>query len=138
MTDAALRNIFSRFQNLNLVVLIRDLELGLVAVGHSRDRFGGASIICPVAHGCDIFHGFYVGNMVIACQFFQLPEGMIASFLDWWDGQGNKRRWNRLLSVLRSILAERQADADAVQGVIENPTAKPINENKFARDLQRV
>ncbi|MDE2020236.1 MAG: hypothetical protein KGJ13_07875 [Patescibacteria group bacterium] len=135
MTDAQLKNIFSRFQNLNLLFLIRDLELGLVAVGNYRDRLREASILCPVAHGCDTYLGNAGANSVHACQIFQLPEEVLSEFLDWWDNQGNKRRWNRLLTVLRSIRHERTADADAVQRVT---APRPINENKFARVLQRV
>lgn len=126
--------LFSHFQNLNLLFLIRDLERGLVArqawVYKDKAVFSGQDqpTLCPIAHGCwenatEIAH-LGIGTPGFLERMFGNPLVETAErFIVWWD---NWKPYSAqdLLAALRAIYAERLADADAVQAVIFGPFSR--------------
>ncbi len=118
------RQVFTHFQNLNLRVLIEDLQRGQV----SRGNWTFARDLCPVAHG--LANGQTVGVLTYLSQAVDLPRacrhaaddlGVPARFIERfvlsWDGGGMSQEW--LLDQLDAIWAERLADADTVQWIID-------------------
>lgn len=140
----ALRNIFSRFQNLNLRVLIDDLKRGQVAKGKwssYRDfvepmqklfwtdspevevSFNYRSIrqveICPMLHGaCTALEGDSEYRCEVLGRQLGVPEWVVHKFIQWWDRNPPVEVKQTLLSVLEDIWQERLTDANAVQEVI--------------------
>lgn len=128
MTDNDLRAAFSTFRDLNLAFLARDLEHGLVAVGAWCDR----NLLCPMAHGCDMVSGGPyadgVAEIDAVVQQLHISGVLVRAFTRWWDAVYDVgthkyldtvgKQYTRLLGVVRGIMAERLADADAVQGVL--------------------
>ena len=114
------REIFARFQNLNLRVLIEGLRRGQVAGGD----WGFADNLCPVAHGLaggqSVSVLRYLSQAVDlprACQSaaadLGVPPGYVERFVAIWDTGGLSREW--LLEKLEAIWMERYEDADAMQ-----------------------
>ena len=116
------RDLFARFQNLNLLVLIQDLRRGLAARGNwlSLDR------LCPVAHGmadgAKVEHLEYLNharNFHTACDFaareLAISGDAVSDFVRRWD-DSPATTW--LLDELEQIWLERLADAEAVQSVL--------------------
>jgi hypothetical protein len=114
------RAIFTRFQNLNLRVLIEDLRRGLVTHG----EWVFADNLCPVAHG--LVGGQSVSGLHYLSQAVDLPRacrsaadelgvppGSVERFVAIWDAGGMSHEW--LLDKLEAIWWERQEDADAMQ-----------------------
>jgi hypothetical protein len=121
----AVRRVFTHFQNLNLRVLIDNLQRGQVTAGN----WSFADTLCPVAHGMP--SGQAVGLLRYICQAVDLrraclqaaqetgvPARHLERFVLSWDSGAMSPDW--LLAELQSIWAERQADADAVQCVLED------------------
>jgi hypothetical protein len=124
------RQVFSHFQNLNLRVLIEDLRKTQV----TRSNWLFADELCPVAHGMP--SGRAVGVLRYLSQAVDLPSacrqaaeelGMPPRFVERfvlsWDNGTMSHDWLR--EQLETIWAERQADADAVQLVIDR-AAQPL------------
>ena len=119
MTNEQLKDIFGRFDNLNLVTLIGNLEEGRVIRYHWRQ----GSFMCPLWHqlGGSAEAGSLLGNSSSGGSFAQaaglVDEETATSFISWWDSRENKQ--GRLLETVREIFDERLQDADAVQSVLE-------------------
>jgi hypothetical protein len=118
----ATRNLFARFQNLNLLFLIHDLRRGLIARGNwlAQDR------LCPVAHGmadgAAVEHLEYLNharNFDVACAFaareLALASDDVSDFVRRWD-ETPAVGW--LLDELEQIWVERLEDAEALQSVL--------------------
>lgn len=125
MTTDQLKNIFGRFQNLNLLLLIEDLRRGMVARGNWHDLENGN--LCPIAHGwrCDRFRSDnyttpWLWAGISDEEFYSTPN----HFPYEWDNGLVTR--DQLLSTLESIYAERLADADVVQAVCL-PIGEPVD-----------
>jgi hypothetical protein len=125
------RQVFARFQNLNLRVLIEDLRRGQV----TRGNWSFADDLCPVAHG--LASGQTVSVLRYLSQAVDLPRacrqaaqeiGVPSRFLERfvlsWDTGGMSQEW--LLVRLEEIWSERQADADVVQGLICAESSAPL------------
>ncbi|MFO0968251.1 MAG: hypothetical protein U0793_22065 [Gemmataceae bacterium] len=116
------RDIFSRFQNLNLLILIQDLRRRLTTSGDwEMDRF-----LCPIAHGMP--DGATVGRLKYLSQSVNLERACshaatvlgthgtaVRRFVDLWDAYPYPE-W--LLEVLEHIWNERRQDAEAVQQIL--------------------
>lgn len=108
MTDDKIRDIFSRFEHLNLIVLIEDLGRGIYAIGNFLQKDELGTRMCPLQHG-------WSGRGLINANW---------CFIFWFDGAEETKetlvtRESRLARILKSILQERMDDADVVQGVIQ-------------------
>ena len=126
MNSSRIRNIFSTFQNLNLLVLINNLEEHrVISLGwYSPFREG----MCPLNHGLKGFLHRREGTCARACQLgIHLIDA--ADFISWWDDtvmsigsqSSLNSRGDELLSILKEIYEERLNDADAVQAICETP-----------------
>jgi hypothetical protein len=116
--------VFGHFQNLNLLALREDLRAGRAA----RQAWHMGSQLCPVAHGLprgsDVQRLRVLGqeaDLRVGCEFaaHQLgaaPEAVLR-FVRWWDEE--TASGSTLLRQLDEMWHERQADADAVQAVLE-------------------
>jgi hypothetical protein len=127
----AVREVFARFQNLNLRVLIEDLRRGQVTHGN----WAFADDLCPVAHGMASGHAVsvlrYLSQAVdlpracrLAAEEMGVPPRFIERFVLSWDGGAMSQEW--LLDQLEAIWAERQDDADVVQLVIGVGVTEPV------------
>lgn len=122
MKAADFRPLFERFQNLNLIRLIHDLEDGRVHQGEwylidGLPPLEEVTAMCPLAHGLDRDAGdnaYDRALSIFGVEYSNGGDNIVNQFTEWWDGA--KRR--SFLPMLRLILAERLADADAVQEVI--------------------
>lgn len=119
---STIRPIFERFQNLNLLTLIHDLRADQVMRG-DWDSKGSSYQSCPIAHGW--FCGFEEMSQrrmeenkppLSEVGLAQVSESIGQDFIFWWDTYEDD---GTLLSTLEKILAERFADADAYQQVME-------------------
>src|SRR5262249_41500586 len=129
-TSWLIRQVFTHFQNLNLRVLIEDLRRGRVAQGNwTFDRE-----LCPVAHGlCDgrtVSLVQYISQAVDlkracerAAEHIGASPRIVYHVVTGWDAGDFNTGW--LLQTLEGIWAERQADAEAVQGVLCPLTPDP-------------
>jgi hypothetical protein len=115
------RNVFTHFQNLNLIVLMDDLRAKRVARLAWITYASGQ--LCPIAHGMPSFTAL---RKVIesdgynqAGEFLGCDEKWPREFVEKWDIV--VYRDEELLAELQEIYQERLADADAVQQVIEGP-----------------
>lgn len=125
MTDDKIRDIFSRFQNLNLVFLIEDLKRGLVARSFwvaPREDHRAPTSTCPIAHGwSQARHD--CRTMVVRLPYEDIGPGLEAvslgtEFIIWWDEPDDHvARRSLLIHILKGILQERMDDADAVQAI---------------------
>lgn len=117
-----LREIFARFQNLNLLILIQDLRRLLVTTGDWESE----NLLCPVAHGMPdgdtvdrLKYLSQAVNLDRACTFAAAVLGTygeaVRRFVDLWDSSPYPE-W--LLGVLEHLWQERLTDAMAMQRVI--------------------
>lgn len=107
------RRIFGRFQNLNLLTLLVDLEKGRVSAIAWVD---GNRFLCPLAHGWSTNQPGAENARLYANVGCQDDEGM--RFVRWWwSGWNPYKRGQELLGVIRSLWEERLADALAVQEI---------------------
>ena len=115
MNDSELRDIFSRFQNLNLLNLRGNLRSGRI---HRGGYWSVHTLnLCPIAHGWT--GGVMWGQGRI---FGVVPNELASRFVEWFDDQtlGNYDGIvRRLLQIVESIWRERLADAVALQSVIQ-------------------
>lgn len=120
---APLREIFERFQNLNLIFLIEDLRRNLAATGN----WASSELLCPVAHGmpdgATVERLKYLSqavNLDAACKYAACEVGAhettIRHFVDLWDSTPAPM-W--LLQELEQIWAERVEDADFVTAFLQ-------------------
>ena len=119
-----IRDVFSHFQNLNLLVLVQDLRAGRTA----RQAWLAGTQLCPVAHGLPA--GEQVRAVAELGQSADLGRGCdyaarhlgasceaVRRFVRFWDEEVLSDAW--LLRQLEEIWEERLADAEAVQEVLE-------------------
>jgi len=127
----AAREVFARFHNLNLRMLIEDLRRGRV----TRGNWSFADDLCPVAHGLSSGHVVSVlrhlsqaVDLPRAChraaEEMGVPARFVERFVLSWDTGTMSQQW--LLDQLEAIWAERQADADTVQLVVADCTPAPV------------
>lgn len=132
LSRGIVQNLFGRFQNLNLLVLIQSLRRGQAA----RGDWSASTGLCPVAHGLS------EGRLVQEAQFLSQADDLQAAcwytarqlginpqevqrFVDWWDSAGaNSEEW--LLEQLERIWQERLDDALAVQEVFEQSSTQAM------------
>lgn len=140
LAKAVIKRIFSRFENLNLIVLAEDLRRNKVLFGDwiryewKWDKAKGLvdksehKIVCPVAHGWQGFPASITDDTQLKKEWASLSllagvtSEEAATFTDWWDdytGESSKRsKRRRLLSIIQEIISERKENADVVQSVI--------------------
>jgi hypothetical protein len=119
----AVRQVFAHFQNLNLLFLLQDLRDGNTV----RRAWFSSSLLCPVAHGLPA--GQQVRELAALGQTADLPVGCgyaarylgadpeaVLRFVHFWD-EAASDEW--LLSQLEELWAERLADAEAVQQLLQ-------------------
>ncbi len=135
--DPVIRGVFGHFQNLNLLVLLRDLRSGLVAHG----TWSRGPNLCPVAHGMAM--GQIVADLQFlgqaveinrACDYAARQLGAdpahVTRFVELWDSHVFSADW--LVRQLEDLWEERQMDADVVQEVLE---AKPLADEPGEQSL---
>jgi hypothetical protein len=126
--QSRIREVFGYFQNLNLLALIQDLRHGQTA----RGQWASGNWLCPVAHGLPsgrhvrevVGLGQKLGlhlSSIYAAEHIGADATAVIRFVEAWDEEPNYGV--RLLRQLEELWEERLADADAVQEVIQGPTA---------------
>jgi len=126
------RNLFARFQNLNLLVLIQDLRRGLIG----RGNWLAGARLCPVAHGMadgaavdHLEYLNYARNLDAACAFAARELGMsdaeVSDFVHCWD-EAPAIGW--LLDELEQMWEERLQDAEAMQDVLRLDGSRAIGD----------
>lgn len=130
MTKTELKNLFGRFENLNLRVLMDDVRTGNVAFEawvydvYPKIHFPK---LCPVAHGwqqrCDTSET--EDNLFAAAG---VPRWLGSRFIEWWDNESKDETKPFLLVALRELWDERLADAEAVQCLIHGEAAALVKE----------
>jgi hypothetical protein len=122
------RPIFERFQNLNLIVLLEDLNRNKVAMAAWKKLVGTSGFelhhnLCPIAHGWSHHVAMNVNTGCASAEAIGVSVDDVNDFIGWWDlgwyRQSFKTFSNHLKKLLQSILDERLADADVVQEVIK-------------------
>jgi hypothetical protein len=123
------RNLFGRFQNLNLLFLREDVRRGWAA----RGDWSSSGNLCPLAHGLTcgevvrqlrwLSQAF---NIDVACREAAKHLGAlpidVSRFVTLWDGSAQfGPEW--LARQLDALWAERLADADCVQSVLAGGSA---------------
>jgi hypothetical protein len=122
--QCAILEVFSRFQNLNLLALLHDLRSDRTA----RQAWSIGASLCPVAHGLPA--GQHVRQLSILGQAADLGHGCdyaarylgadpaaVLRFVRSWDDEILGRHW--LLSQLQELWEERLADAQAMQDLLQ-------------------
>lgn len=120
--EPMIRNVFGRFQNLNLLALIYDLDQDRTA----RQTWASGSRLCPVAHGLpaeqQVRQLSVLGQMAglgqgcdVAARHLGADPRSVERFVRSWDTDTLSRFW--LLQQLYEIWLERLDDAEAVQEV---------------------
>ena len=117
-------SVFGHFQNLNLLALVQDLRAGRTA----RQAWHSGSLLCPVAHGLP--HGEQVKRLRALGQAADVSEGCyfaarhlgagpdaVLRFVRDWDEEALSS--GSLLRQLEELWAERLADAQAVQELLQ-------------------
>lgn len=125
------KDLFGRFQNLNLINLKIDLERREVPMGvwyfQGYNGFDFTTFICPMAHGIDCSVKIKEDERVIRESNWARrgwPVNDVYDFLHWWDGRsylgGTKdERREKLTQLINSMWQERVDDADSVQEILE-------------------
>lgn len=133
MTKIEIKAVFSRFENLPLLNLRQSLVRGEVCVGDWWDKSDeGTKVFCPIAHGWRTF----CGNLAYAVRDAGFvgadAESAAELFYNWFDGHHDDSstpdRKSLVLDAVDDLLAERLADADAVQRVI---SGVPVEVNEL-------
>jgi hypothetical protein len=128
-----IHSVFGHFQNLNLLALLQDLREGRTA----RQAWHSGSLLCPVAHG--LAHGAQVQRLRALGQAADVSEGCyfaarhlgadpgaVLRFVRDWDEEALSS--GSLLRQLEELWAERLADADAVQQLLQGGRSNPERE----------
>jgi hypothetical protein len=121
--DHLVRNLFGRFQNLNLLMLRENLRANRTA----RRDWADEGLLCPLGHGLhdgDAVHRAEYANRTngldISCWYAATQLGAsywdVQRFIDHWDHGSITRDW--LTNQLDLLWRERLDDADAVQWLI--------------------
>lgn len=122
---ADIHAVFGRFQNLNLLALLNDLREGRIA----RQAWLSGSRLCPIAHGlpagsrvCELRALGQAAEPDTGCRFAARLLGaepeVVSHFVQLWDD--GVLSDDQLLRQLEEMWAERFADAEVVQAVIQN------------------
>jgi hypothetical protein len=123
------RDLFSRFENLNLLMLREDLRRGLAA----RGDWLSSGTLCPLAHGLSdgevVRHLRCVSQAVnleeacrVAGEHLGAPAQAVYRFVSLWDdSERHSADW--LLGQLDGLWLERLEDAECVQAVLEGAAA---------------
>ena len=122
--EPQVRQVFGPFQNLNLRALIEDLRGGHA----TRGDWARGTKLCPVAHGmpagrvvADLCYLAQTAGLRRACayagRYLAIEPRTLARFIERWDD--GHLGLDRRLGQLEALWAERQADADAVQALLE-------------------
>jgi len=123
------KDLFGRFQNLNLINLKIDLESHLVSMGMWAYKDLGDIHMCPMAHGVDcsinrreVVDDKYKREAVWKSKGW--PVSDIYDFAFWWDGKSYlggdyKERQEQLTQLINSMWQERLDDANTVQEILE-------------------
>lgn len=144
MTAQELKTIFSRFQNLNLLRLMDDLQTGNFTSSRWFDL--RTKNMCPLAHGWDTLRHYdfekddnpVTDSRFVACGLVWDPHTPRSDFLgtifvSWWDSgwlySDSGARAAELLEVLREIWRERLEDADAVQRIVDHRNAFEVHQD---------
>jgi hypothetical protein len=122
--SAIIRDVFGHFQNLNLLALLHDLQQGRTA----RRTWASDRLLCPVAHGLPA--GQQVQRLSVLGQIAELGQGCdlaarllgsdpaaVRRFVRSWDAGAFSYHW--LWQQLNELWQERLADAEAVQGLLQ-------------------
>jgi hypothetical protein len=130
--------VFGHFQNLNLLALLNDLHDGRTA----EQAWLSGALLCPVAHGLPA--GSQVRELCALGQEADLREGChfaarllgarpdaVLRFVRFWDEGAVSRGW--LLRQLEEVWEERLADAQALQGLLQEGPRVPGREVRKAR-----
>ncbi len=128
--EPMIRDVFGRFQNLNLLALIYDLDQDRTA----RQAWASGSRLCPVAHGLPAEQ--QVQQLSVLGQIAGLGQGCdvaarhlgadsrsVERFVRSWDTCTLSRFW--LLQQLYELWLERLDDAEAVQEMLLSGHAVP-------------
>jgi hypothetical protein len=127
-----LQGVFGHFQNLNLLVLLDDLRRERV----THNAWAAGKLLCPIAHGMpfgqlvsDLRYLGQTAKLERACDYAARQLGAepanVRRFVDLWDSHTFSTNW--LLCQLEHVWHERQADADAVQEVINGVAPATIS-----------
>lgn len=140
------RDIFARFQNVNLLALIEDIRRRNVAReawhdSHLFDEVKGQNHdLCPVAHGflCgqdteDVEDAeTFSKSTALAAKIIGVAGEAVFNFVTEWD-KNHKGSEEYLLYLLQSIWDERLVDAVATQEMIQIP-----EEEMLQRSLEDI
>jgi hypothetical protein len=122
--ESMIRDVFGRFQNLNLLALLHDLDQDRTA----RQAWASGSLLCPVAHGLpagqQVRQLSWLGQMAglgqgcdVAARHLGADPRSIQRFVRSWDADSLiSRAW--LLHQLDELWQERLTDAEAVQELL--------------------
>lgn len=124
-----IRDIFSRFQNLNLLTLMNNLRLKRVAFGGWQDDDG---TMCPLSHGLGYQTQHWQDDL---SKIFSISYSDIRDFVWLWDAPDlilagrtdflrRQKATNLLLRQLETIWQERLEDAEAMQEVLQAEPAQ--------------
>ncbi len=129
----AIQAVFGHFQNLNLLALLHDLRDGRT----TQQTWFSGSLLYPVAHGLPA--GSQVRELSVLGQAADLSEGChfaarllgaqpdaVLRFVRFWDEGAVSRGW--LLRQLEEVWEERLADAQALQGILQEGPSVPEGE----------
>jgi hypothetical protein len=135
-----IREVFGRFQNLNLLALLHDLRGNAVA----RQAWSARGLLCPVAHG--LAAGRQVQELNVLGQAADLEDGCdfaarqlgadpaaVFRFVRSWDEEALGRDW--LYGQLQELWHERLADAVAMQEVLQGAEDEPAEDGGAAVNL---
>jgi|SRR5579884_15088 len=128
--ESMIRDVFGRFQNLNLLALIYDLAQDRTA----RQAWTSGLLLCPVAHGLpaeqQVRQLSVLGQMAglgqgcdIAARHLGADPRSVERFVRSWDSDSLSRFW--LLQQLYELWLERLEDAEAVQEMLLSGHALP-------------
>src|SRR3954447_532280 len=127
---ASIREVFGRFQNLNLLVLLEDLRQNQAA----RHGWSFDGQLCPIAHGLPTgrqgdevaFRGHAAGledDCDHAAHLLGASPAAVLRFVRSWDEGSLGHTW--LLQQLEALWLERPTDAEAVQSIL-SPQSSPL------------
>ncbi len=119
--------VFGHFQNLNLLALLQDLRSGRT----ERQAWLSGTRLCPVAHGMPRGDHVlrlkalgHVADPAKGCDYAARHLGAdpdaVLRFVRYWDEEAPSPE--PLLRQLEELWAERLADAEAVQEVLQGAT----------------